>query len=410
MEEADKAAGYDENDLTGLRVGHKADEFEAGEDVILTLKDSKVLGEDGELSVAKKGEADGIEDELQNVNMVDDEKVKAAKERKRKALQQYTGYDDEEFDESRIGQKADVLGKYDDEFTSGTARTEGFRLGAPMEKKVEAEEDVEMIALGREPSTKIKLNLDFEKTYDVADYMQEGDAGFKQRKVSSLRNLQDVTDISQKKKSKRSARKADGDEDDMPVDGEPTFERRVVEDTPQNLVDDDDLQAALARSRRTNAKKRPKVNPEDLVAKRECPLCYFALITDLTVASQRQQDETATQENGDEDGRITFDDTSEFVRNVTLESRAAPVKRERAVSAGPSQAEPVVVKIERTDDAAPIVADEDEDMDSEEEDEGLAEMAAREGLSLAEYRIKIDAQMQEMEKVKAEGILVSHIL
>lgn len=45
-------------------------------------------------------------------------------------------------------------------------------------------------------------------------------------------------------------------------------------------------------------------------------------------------------------------------------------------------------------------------MDSEDEDEGLAEMAAREGLSLAEYRIKIDSQMQEMERVKAEGKLV----
>ena len=96
------------------------------------------------------------------------------------------------------------------------------------------------------------------------------------------------------------------------------------------------------------------------------------------------------------------------MRNVTLESRAAPVKRERAVSAGPSQVEqPVVVKIERTDDVVPDVAAEDEDMDSEEEDEGLAEMAAREGLSLAEYRIKIDAQMQEMERVKEEGKLVS---
>jgi len=187
MEEADKAAGYDENDLTGLRVGHKADEFEAGEDVILTLKDSKVLGEDGELiGVCIRIEADVTEDELQNVNMIDDEKVKAAKERKRKALQQYTGYDDEEFDEDRIGRKADVLGKYDDEFTSGTARTEGFRLGAPVEQKAAADDDVEMIALGREPASKIKLNLDFEKTYDVADYMQEGDAGFKQRKVSSF--------------------------------------------------------------------------------------------------------------------------------------------------------------------------------------------------------------------------------
>lgn len=34
-------------DLAGIKVGHGADDFEAGEDVILTLKDSKVLGEDG---------------------------------------------------------------------------------------------------------------------------------------------------------------------------------------------------------------------------------------------------------------------------------------------------------------------------------------------------------------------------
>lgn len=67
MEEADKAV-YDESasrlfslvkgktgpvliplgDLTGLKVAHKADEFETGEDVILTLKDSRVLLEDGE--------------------------------------------------------------------------------------------------------------------------------------------------------------------------------------------------------------------------------------------------------------------------------------------------------------------------------------------------------------------------
>ena len=187
MEEADNAAAYDESDLTGLRVGHKADEFEAGEDVILTLKDSRVLGEDGELHCPYfRCKADGVEDELQNVNMVDDDKLKAAKERKRKALQQYTGYDDEEFDESRIGQKADVLGKYDDEFTSGTARTEGFRLGAPVEQKAAVEDDVEMMTLGREPTTKVKLNLDFDKTYDVADYMKEGDAGFKQRKVSEM--------------------------------------------------------------------------------------------------------------------------------------------------------------------------------------------------------------------------------
>ena len=239
--------------------------------------------------------------------------------------------------------------------------------------------------------------------------MKEGDAGFKQRKVSSCIFLSFESDqltVNQKKKSKRSARRADGDDEEMAVDGEPTFERRRVEDGPQNLVDDDDLQAALSRARRETAKKRPKVRPEDLAAQSESSHLFpMPLKSDCRpVASQRQEDD-APQENGDEDGRITFDDTSEFVRNVTIESRAAPVKRERAASpATATQERPVVVKIEREEDGE---VDEDEGMESEDEDEALAEMAAREGMSLAEYRLKIDAQMQEMEKVKEEGADVS---
>jgi U4/U6.U5 tri-snRNP-associated protein 1 len=49
MEEADRAADYDETDLTGLKVGHGAEEFLEGEDIILTLKDSRVLAGEGEL-------------------------------------------------------------------------------------------------------------------------------------------------------------------------------------------------------------------------------------------------------------------------------------------------------------------------------------------------------------------------
>jgi hypothetical protein len=59
------------------------------------------------------------EDELQNVNLADEEAVAAAKERKRKAKAAYTGYDDDEFDPERVGIKADVLGKYDDEYLGG---------------------------------------------------------------------------------------------------------------------------------------------------------------------------------------------------------------------------------------------------------------------------------------------------
>jgi U4/U6.U5 tri-snRNP-associated protein 1 len=56
--------------------------------------------------------------------MVDDEVLRAAKERNRKAQAQYTGYDDEEFEEGRIGRKADVLSKYDDEFSTGKVKAE----------------------------------------------------------------------------------------------------------------------------------------------------------------------------------------------------------------------------------------------------------------------------------------------
>lgn len=48
LEERDRDAVYNENDLSGLKVGHGLDDFEEGQDVVLTLKDNKVLEEDGE--------------------------------------------------------------------------------------------------------------------------------------------------------------------------------------------------------------------------------------------------------------------------------------------------------------------------------------------------------------------------
>lgn len=134
-------------------------------------------------------------------------------------------------------------------------------------------EDDDTVMMGHEPASKVKLNLDFAskwypifsfgyakgcpEDFEVSDYMKEGDAGFKQRK---------------KKKAKRSTRRAEGDEEEtgtMDVDAPPTFSRRIVGEGPENLVDDDDLQAALARSRREVAKKKPKMKPEDLAAQSE---------------------------------------------------------------------------------------------------------------------------------------------
>jgi U4/U6.U5 tri-snRNP-associated protein 1 len=182
----------------------------------------------------------------------------------------------------------------------------------------------------------------------------------------------------------------------MDVDA-PTFTRRVVDDGPQNLVDDDDLQAALARSRRTNARSKPKIRPEDLAAQSKQHQFIGHRLQLISLVAERKAEEDIPQANGDEDGRITFDDTSEFVRNVNAESLATQVKRERAATPTTQTEEPIVVKVER-------VEPEDAEMESEDEDEDdtLAEIAAREGLSLAEYRLKIERQMNEMAEIKAE--------
>lgn len=107
----------------------------------------------------------------------------------------------------------------------------------------------------------------------MSDYMKEGESGFKKPKVSLVISGNDLLMrlFLQKKKAKRSARKADCDEneaDGMDVDV-PTFARRTVTDGPDNLVDDDDLQAALSRARRAAAKTKPKRKPEDLAAESE---------------------------------------------------------------------------------------------------------------------------------------------
>lgn len=355
MAEAD-AAAYDERDLVGLRVAHDTDDLVEGEDVVLTLRDARVL--------------DGEEDELQDVALADREADAARAERARRAKAQYTGYDDEEFTTGRIGKKAEVLSKYDDGFSADSTRAEGFRLGeAPPPKRVEEEEE----ELGRAPDSKVKLSLDFAQDWDVDDYMREGDKGFKVKK----------------RKVKRKTRQREVDpEDSAAMDVEPTFERRRVEDAPDNLVDDDDLQAALARSRRANNKKK-RVRPEELAERIK--------------AEREAEPEPEKEAEGEDDGRITFDETSEFVRNVTAEGKISRSKSatgtpapRTAVSEEP-EGKPQVIQIERVEGI------EDAEMSDEEDgDDELAEMAAREGLSLAEYRLKIDAQMAEMSQLSAE--------
>ena len=64
------------------------------------------------------------EDELQNVEIAEVERTKKNQELKLKR-RDYTGYDDDEFEEGKAGMKRSLLSKYD-EFLEGPKETVSF--------------------------------------------------------------------------------------------------------------------------------------------------------------------------------------------------------------------------------------------------------------------------------------------
>lgn len=111
-----------QGDLEGLKVAHDFEEMGEGEDRILTLKDSRILDNEGtwlQLDwMLVSSTMITLEDELQNVEMAEDERVQKNKELKIKKAD-YTGYDDDEFLPGNQGlMKKAVLSKYD-EFLEG---------------------------------------------------------------------------------------------------------------------------------------------------------------------------------------------------------------------------------------------------------------------------------------------------
>lgn len=109
---------YNERDLKGLKVAHDIESFTEDRQVILTLQDQEVLGEDG--------------DTLVNVNMLDNERYKKNVENKKQNPLSY-GYDvyEEQYDEFGNYIQRSMLGKYDEELEGGKKKT--FTLGESKE-------------------------------------------------------------------------------------------------------------------------------------------------------------------------------------------------------------------------------------------------------------------------------------
>ncbi|KAI0684101.1 SART-1 protein [Cytidiella melzeri] len=270
---------YTEKDLAGLKVAHDLEELDEGEERILTLKDSRILEDE--------------EDELENVALAEHERTEKNNELKIKR-RDYTGYDDDEFTPGQAGMRRSLLSKYD-QFLEGPKETD-FRLGSSsLQRKVSREETAETTVT----VNKTLLSIDYSKNIESFDYLQEGDVGFKKpktKKKRSTRKQAELSDIS-----------ADGDQ--MQVDEKPIIPRqRNLDD---NFVDDDELQAALARSRRAKLQKRKKLSPEELARR---------------IAEERQRSHPPedngpevikVEDEADEEGGLVFDDTSEFVRAIT---------------------------------------------------------------------------------------------
>lgn len=360
MEEMDKRFAeeglpkYGEQDLKGIKVSHGEDDFEEGEDVVLTLKDSRVLDDEGECTsidrvyalVLTRWTAD---DELHNLNISENTKTADALALKKKGrlAGAYTGYDDEEF-EGADGAKKGVLSKYDEEIEG---REEGgFRLGGPAapkkagakgKAKAEEVEEKERVKLDLNYTSELESLTKSRNLYSrsssaesfVTDYLQEDEVGFKVKVGTHARHsaLLLTPSFRLQKKKKRPIRVTTdslGEDGSMDVDGAgpsavaPSLARVNLEET--NLVDDDDLQAALARARREVNKKRI--------------LEMKAFAATATPAADSMDIERVKAESEDDDDAnlgddvIVLDDASEFVRNITLAAaRAADVAAAAAI-------------------------------------------------------------------------------
>ncbi|KAI0342863.1 SART-1 protein [Trametopsis cervina] len=289
---------YTEKDLAGLKVAHDFEELDEGEERILTLKDSRIL--------------ENEEDELENVALAEHERTQKNNELKIKR-RDYTGYDDEEFVEGQVGTRRSLLAKYD-EFLEGPKET-GFRLGSSSVTTKTPREDNETTTTLT--VNKSMLSIDYNKTIESSDYVKEGDVGFKKPKTKKKR--------SSRKQAESSETVAEGDQ--MQVDEKPIVPRqRNLDD---NFVDDDELQAALARSRQAKLRKPKKLSPEDLAKKsRE------------NGASGNGPEVIKVEDDDEEGGGLVFDDTSEFVRAITYDPVAVKQEPapERAISKAPSEA------------------------------------------------------------------------
>ncbi|KAI2611540.1 SART-1 protein [Hypoxylon fragiforme] len=276
--EAAAAIQYTSRDLAGVKVGHELGAFEEGDEQILTLKDSNVLGED---------EEEG--DELENVNLREQERLNKKLELKKKK----PVYDPNAVDESGEG---NFLAQYDEEISG--VKSKKFTLDG-FGNTIQADnQDGPSQSHHRQ-----KINLDFlkeDQPQAASDYLDISEVKVKKPK---------------KKKTKSTRQRPVGEDDIFPmppaeedqsmdIDSGAGFvsKKRKTDDTA--FVDDEDLQATLAAQRRNALKRRKRARPEDIARQ---------------LREEAQTPEVDNEDNSGQEGGLVLDEISEFVSGLKKE-------------------------------------------------------------------------------------------
>lgn len=256
-----KKKEYTSKDLENLTVQHDIEHFKEGDMTVLTLQDKGILDEDQD-------------DVLENVNMVDNDKLSKNLELLKKKPD-YNPYD-EEFDENGKLKSQNMLSKYN-EVIEGEKKKQ-FTINNSTSS---ADTIKRKLAAGLAPTKNI-VNLDSSHLKKVATeyYSNEEIASFKKPKTKKKRKIRKTTvdDIMPlpsearmggKDSGSRSSRgkrggdvvRDDGDNMEIDIDSKPVKRKSagVLDDEELFSVkvedDDSDLQAALSRSRRLAVKK-----------------------------------------------------------------------------------------------------------------------------------------------------------
>ena len=359
-QEARQQAQYRESDLAGLRVGHHVDEFGEGEERILTLRDAGVL--------------DDADDELMDA-AIDQAQRDAKNVERKKGAKEYTGLDDEE---TLTGRKRGVLAKYDADLPEASLASDehesGFRLGASVsaaDRQATLRQEAQEAA---RRANKQLLSLDYDKNQQVSDYLQEGDVGFKKPKTKKRKKAAKVkisfddeeqqtgeaTGEANAATASATASIAADSLDDIEMQESKDSLKPARRQQTDNFVDDDELQASLAKSRRLKAKRTfnkmtPEMIAKNLSAQREAERASGTATPGLGDSTAALVGNVEGEAGGE---GLTFDETSEFVRAIRERPAESEVSRKpRSVkreSADVDLGAPVEIKREESADAADV--------------------------------------------------------